>query len=597
MLAVHSRLFSIGLAAAFLLSPLASAAQDRVIPLPPAGTSSARLGQIETAYVQTLFREQPSSATQAGIHSEDALLPNLSAAGFARRAATARRELAELDALDNPGSAGSPAETLSAEDRVDVGIMRSALQRELLDDETEQRWRHAPAMYTSAASYAVYGLFSRDFAPLAERARSTIARERAISALLAAGKANVTTVDATTALIAKADIAGAVSFFQTSVPEAFAKLDDPALRAQLTAANAVAVAALQDYAAFMNAGPLVHPSGTYAIGAQSYATRLALQEGRAIPLDVYERVGQQALDQTKAAFVATARGIDPSKPAYDVYQALSRSHPSSDALLSTAQNLLGQLRAFVVAKHLVTLPAEFDVQVRETPIFGRQTSFASMNTPGAFEHVATQAYYYVTPADPAWTPQQQEEHLGFYNTYAFPIVSAHEVMPGHYVNFVLHKAQHLSLVRAISGNASYSEGWAHYDEQMMVDEGWGNGDPRVRLAQLQNALQREARYLVGLREHTAGMTVDEATRFFQDNAFMPPIQARREALRGTQDPLYGYYTLGKLEILKLREDYRKKLGPAFTLQKFHDAFLAHGNPPIASVRQLLLGPDDDGKLL
>ncbi|MEA2663820.1 MAG: hypothetical protein QOI11_764, partial [Candidatus Eremiobacteraeota bacterium] len=419
----------------------------------------------------------------------------------------------------------------------------------------------------------------------------------AIPALLAAGKANVTTVDATTALIAKADIAGAVSFFRSTVPEAFAKLDDAALRAQLAQANTAAVTALQDYAAFMNGGPLAHPSGTYAIGAKSYATRLALQEGRAIPLDVYERVGQQALDQTKAAFVTTARAIDPSKAPYDVYQDLSRAHPSNDALLSTAQNLLGQLRAFVIAKHLVTLPAEFDVQVRETPVFSRQISFASMSTPGAFEHVATQAYYYVTPAEPAWTPQQREEHLGFYNAYAFPVVSAHEVMPGHYVNFVLHKSERLSLVRAISGNPSYSEGWAHYDEQMMVDEGWGNGDPRVRLAQLQNALQREARYLVGLREHTGSMTVDEAARFFRDNAFMPPTQARREALRGTQDPLYGYYTLGKLEILKLREDYRRKLGPAFTLQKFHDAFLAHGNPPIASVRQLLLGPDDDGKLL
>lgn len=581
------------MAAVLLLAPVASTAQTGAspdagaMPLPPPGTASARLGALETAYVQNLFREQPSSATQAGIHTEDGRLPDLSAAGYARRIATAHRLLAELDALD----------ALGDEDRVDVGIMRSALRREVLDDETEQRWRHDPAMYTSTASYAVYGLFSREFAPLAERARSTIARERAIPALLAAGKANVTTVDATSALIAKADIAGAVSFFRTTVPEAFSALGDPALRAQLAAANAGAVAALQDYAAFMSAGPLAHPSGTYAIGAESYATRLALQEGRAIPLDLYERVGQSALDTTKADFIATARAIDPAKSPYDVYQGLSRSHPSSAALLSTAQNLLGRLRAFVIAKHLVTLPAEFDVQVRETPVFGRQTSFASMNTPGAFEHVATQAYYYVTPADPAWTPQQREEHLGFYNTFAFPIVSAHEVMPGHYVNFVLHKSEKLSLVRAISGNASYSEGWAHYDEQMMVDAGWGDGDPRVRLAQLEAALQREARYLVGLREHTQGMTVDQATRFFQDNAFMPEIQARREALRGTQDPLYGYYTLGKLEILKLRDDYRKKLGAAFTLQKFHDAFLAHGNPPIAAVRQLLLGRDDDGKLL
>ena len=335
----------------------------------------------------------------------------------------------------------------------------------------------------------------------------------------------------------------------------------------------------------MNAGPLAHPSGTYAIGAASYARRLELQEGRAIPLDLYERVGARALAATKAEFVATAAKIDPAKTPAQVYADLGKQHPAADKLLATAQDELAALRAFVERKHLVTLAPEFDVRVRETPLFNRQTSFASMNTPGAFEKVATQAYYYISPPEPTWTPAQQEQHLSFFNDFALPIVSAHEVMPGHYVNFVLHKYEKLSLVRALSGNPSYSEGWAHYDEQMMVDEGWGDGDPRVRLAQLALALQREARYLVGLREHTQGMTVDQGTAFFVDNAFMPEIAARREALRGTQDPLYGYYTLGKLEILKLRDDYRKKLGAAYTLQKFHDAFLAHGNPPIGDRAQ------------
>jgi len=170
-------------------------------------------------------------------------------------------------------------------------------------------------------------------------------------------------------------------------------------------------------------------------------------------------------------------------------------------------------------------------------------------------------------------------------------------MPGHYVNFVLHKTQGLSMVRALSGNPSYSEGWAHYCEQMMVDSGWGNGDPKVRLSQLQLALQREARYIIGLREHTQGMSVEQAAAFFHDNTFYGEAPSQREALRGTQDPLYGYYTLGKLEILKLRADYKKKMGASFSLQAFHDAFLAHGNPPIAVVRQILLGKDDDGLLL
>jgi uncharacterized protein (DUF885 family) len=585
------RVFAAALALAMLpVAPSASFAQAGIA-LPPAGTASPRLAALETSYVQQALRDQPAFATQAGIHAYDELLPDLSADGFANRIAAAHRALNELDVLERSG------EKLTDEDAADVAIMRAALDRRLLDDEQEQRWKHDSSVYTSTASYGVYGLFSREFAPLAERARSTIARERAIPALLAAGTANMTTVDATSAELAKADIAGTIAFFQSVVPAAFAALDDAALKQQLADANAATLAALREYQRAMTAGPLAHPSGSFAIGPASFERRLALQEGRAIPLATYESVGRAALEQTKAAFIATAAKIDPARTPAQVYGDLGSHHPAADKLVETAQSQLAALRAFVQRKHLVTLPPEFDVRVRETPSFNRQTSFASMNTPGPFERVATQAYYYVTPPDPAWTPAQQEQHLAFYNDFFLPIVSAHEVMPGHYVNFVLHKFQKLSLVRALAGNPSYSEGWAHYDEQMVVDEGWGDGDPRVRLAQLQAALQREARYLVGLREHTQGMTVDEGTRFFQDNAFMSEIAARREALRGTQDPLYGYYTLGKLEILKLRDDYRKKLGGAYTLQKFHDAFLAHGNPPIAVVRKLLLGADDDGKLL
>jgi uncharacterized protein (DUF885 family) len=347
----------------------------------------------------------------------------------------------------------------------------------------------------------------------------------------------------------------------------------------------------------MAAGPFAHPSGTYAIGPKVYEERLTLQELIPIPLSQYERVGEAALAATKAQFVATAKQIDPNKSAQDVAAEIGADHPAADQLLSTAQADLDQLRAFVIAHHIVTLPPEFDIKVQPTPVFARQTTFASMDAPGPLERVATQAYYNVTPVEPDWTPARAESHLSFFNNYYRPIVSAHEVMPGHYVNFTLNHHEKLSLIRQLLSSPSYAEGWAHYDEQMMVDEGWGNGNPKVRLAQLQGALLREARYLVGLREHTQGMTVDQATKFFEDNTFTGAEPAHREALRGTQDPLYGYYTLGKLELLKLRDDYRRKLGKAFTLQGFHDAFLAHGDPPIAITRKELLGKSDDGKLL
>ncbi|MFN2459623.1 MAG: DUF885 domain-containing protein [Candidatus Velthaea sp.] len=527
--------------------------------------------------------------TGAGFHAYDDRLPDVSAAAYAQRIARSKRGVAELDRLDTS--------KYSLDDRADVAIMRAAFESELLADQQLEQWRHNPGRYTSAASNAIYGIFSREFAPLPVRMRSAVARERAIPALLAAGRANTTTVDPTTAQLALTNMRGAVAFFRTTVPAAFASVSDAALQADFKSANDATVAALEAYVADMQAGPLAHPSGTYAIGAPAFARRLQLQEGRAIPLEQYERVGVAALERTKADFIATAKQIDPAQSPAAVYEALGREHPAAADLLPTAQRELASLRAFVESHHLVTLPAENDVRVAETPVFDRQTSLASMNTPGAFETVATQAYYYVTPVDAAWSDAQKEQHLAFYNRYAFPIISAHEVMPGHYVNFVLHKTEKLSLVRALSGNPSYSEGWAHYCEQMMVDEGLGGGDPKTRLAQLGLALQREARYLVGLREHTQGMTVDDGTKFFVDNAFLPEIVARREALRGTADPLYGYYTLGKLEILKLRDDYKKKLGSAYTLQKFHDALLAHGNPPLAIVRQFLLGADNDGKVL
>jgi uncharacterized protein (DUF885 family) len=203
----------------------------------------------------------------------------------------------------------------------------------------------------------------------------------------------------------------------------------------------------------------------------------------------------------------------------------------------------------------------------------------------------------VTPADPTWTKQQTDEHLRFYNRYQTMVLSSHETYPGHYVNYLFNKQDHLSLTRELEWNVAFGEGWAHYSEQMMVDEGLGNGDPRYRLAQLTGALLRDGRYVVGIKEHTQGMTIDQATTFLMDNSFLGREPAYREAVRGTDDPLFGYYTLGKLMLLDLRDDYKAKMGSDYRLAAFHDAVLSHGDPPIYFLRKLLLGPGDRGPLL
>jgi hypothetical protein len=427
--------------------------------------------------------------------------------------------------------------------------------------------------------------------------RSVVAREHEIPALLDAGRDNITSVDATTAQLARADIAGAVDFFTNVVPPALAPVKDAGLQSAFRASNAATIAALRAYASALDAGAFAHPSGTYAIGAAVFAQKLKIQELTPLPLATYESAGEAALAQTRADFVAAAKRIDPNAAPESVAASLRERHPAAGALLAKAKSDLARLRAFVVEHDIITLPPDDDVTVAETPAFARQTTFASLDAPGPLEIKATRAYYFVTPVDPSWDAERQDEHLGFFNDYAFPIISAHEVMPGHYVNFALDRNEKLSPIRRLLPSTSFAEGWAHYDEQMLVDEGWGGGDPRVRLAQLQLALLRECRYLVGLREHTQNMSVDDGTAFFEKNAFLAHEPARREALRGTQDPLYGYYTLGKLELLKLRSDFAKVAGSHYRLESFHDELLAHGDPPIAIVRKIVLGADDDGKIL
>ena len=295
--------------------------------------------------------------------------------------------------------------------------------------------------------------------------------------------------------------------------------------------------------------------------------------------------------------VATAKAIDPHATTQQVLARLYRVHPDSAHLLAAAQGDLVKLRAFVVAHHIIDLPPDADITVTPTPEFERATTEASMDSPGPLERVAKQAYYNVTPVNPKDSPKDQELYLQAFNDYERPIISAHEVYPGHFVNFTIDRHLPLTLCEKLLTATSFVEGWAHYDEQMMVDEGWGNGDPRVRLMQLREAIWRNARFVAGVKMHTQGMTVAQAVTFFEQEAFLDPASARAEAKRGTQDATYGYYTLGKLEILKLRADYKRKLGSAFTLARFHHDLLQYGDPAIPLLRPLLLGADDDGKIL
>lgn len=507
---------------------------------------------------------------------------------MARRIARDKAALAACDALD--------PETLSARVALDRTLFALNLHDELLFDETLRWWRHRPSVYLDVISGGIFALVSRAYAPAVVRMRAAIARENAVSRVVAEAESNLAGVDATSAELAAGDAFGTAAFVEDTVPQAFAGAGTAADRAALRRSTVRARDALRGFGGFLKR-LVAHPGGTYAIGSAAYRARLRYEEGVDMPLDAYLAVGERAFARTRAELIATAARIDPHATPQAVIARLERQHPDAAHLIPAAERDLVELRRFVVARRLVDLPADADVHVTETPVFLRATTVASMDAPGPLEPHPGRAFYNVTPADPRDSRAAQDAYLATFNDFERPIVSAHEIYPGHFTEYAIHRPMALSLTEKLLRSTSFVEGWAHYDEALIVDEGWGNGDPRVRLMQLREAILRNARFVVGVRLHTAGMTIAQAERFFREQAFFDPVTARIEARRGTQDATYGYYTLGKLEILKLREDYRKKLGPDFTLAGFHTALLAYGAPPIPLLRPLLLGPDDDGKIL
>ena len=556
---------------------------------PPPGPVSgdAAVASIAKAYFAEAFRAAPVYATATGVHGYDASLGDNSAAAFAAAIARDHRTIDLLSAIDQASLSGRGA--------LDRAMLENTLRADLVQNETMERWKHKPDDYLQTASGGVFVLISRNFAPARVRLASVIAREEAIPKLFAQARANIVGTDRDTAQIAVDDAMGTVAFFQKTVPQAFAGVGDAATRARFRASTKLAADATRAYAAYVKRW-VAHPVGTYAIGAENYALRLRYEEAITMPLAEYLAVGEKALAKTRAEMVATAKRIDPKASVEQVLAKINHIHPTAANLIPASQADLVKLRAFIMRKHIIDLPSDADISVTLTPEFLRQTTVASMDAPGPLERVAKAAYYNVTPVDPRDTKKAQEAYLEVFNDFERPIVSAHEVYPGHYTNFIIDKHLPLTLIEKLTGATSFIEGWAHYDEQMMVDEGWGGGDPRVRIMQLKEAILRNARFVVGVKMHTQGMTVKQAQAVFRD-AFFDEADARIEARRGTQDATYGYYTLGKMEILKLREDYKKKLGSAFTLARFHKDLLQYGDPAIPLLRPLLLGADDDGKIL
>ena len=544
----------------------------------------ASFAKITDEFLAGFLAWRPQQGTELGLHEYDGRLTDYSRAsldGELRRLKLFRKKLGALDAAH-----------LSAPAHFDFVILQKEIDQEIFAFEDEHSFSQNPMTYAGAIQVNNY--IKRNFAPLENRVKSIIALERNAPQILAAAVANLDNSLPRPYVELAIEIAnGNAEFLGKDLVAALKDLPDRQLRSEFEAANELAISELRRFAAWLKLEKLPRSHNHYALGRQKYRKMLGHELIDLSPEKILE-IGLRELHREQQIFAETARKIDPRGQPIDVFKAIQKDHPTAESLLPDTRKNLEAIRQFVIDHRILTMASGVRARVEETPQFARATSFASMDTPGPFETKATEAYYYVTPVENDWTPQQKDEWLTAFNFYTTDVVSIHEAYPGHYAQFLAMNASGATRLEKIFGSYAFTEGWAHYCEQMLLDEGFGKspGDPlrgeKYRLAQSDEALLRLCRLCVSVKTHCEGMSVDEATKFFVDNCYYESKPARQEALRGTYDAGYLYYTLGKLQILKLREDYRRQEGAAFSLQKFHDELLRHGRPALRLLREVLL---------
>lgn len=538
-------------------------------------------------FLDAWYAFRPVQATADGIHRHDAVFAGYDRAGI-------EAEVARLTAAARTLEAMKPA-GLDSTRVVDRDILLSKIQAEILQLSKIRRWEKDPNFYLDMVMDGVYLLTARPFAPVEERLRSVVAREKAAGEVLGAALENVVNPPRVWTQVAIDQAKGGIEFFKTAVPAAFSDVTNAALRDELTASTAAVVRDLESYVGYLEQALLPAANGDWRLGEVDFQALLEYDEMCDIPVFRLERIGEDHLKALQLEAKTVAASIDPEKTPAELFRILSVDHPKPSDLVAAATATLENLRRFCIEKNIVTIPGDEKCTVMATPEFMRSYIFAALDSPGPFEKKGLPANYFVTPPDPSLSLLAQDDHMRMFNRYSLPIISMHEAWPGHYLQ-LLRNAETTSKVRKVFGSTSFSEGWGLYVEQMMLDEGWGDRDPKYRLFQVRLAMLRACRYLAAIRMHTGRMSQEEAVQFFMKEGLQERVDAEREARRGTLDPMYLSYQLGKLQLLKFRTDYQRHRGANYTLKEFHDRVLGEGSPPVKVLRRILI-PGDKGTLL
>lgn len=524
------------------------------------------------ALIEGYLALHPSFAVRQGRHEFDGRLPDWSKAGLQKQLEWLDAERSKLNAFES--------KRLTETQRFQRAYVQANLDAEVFSLRELRLPAKSPIYYlNSGLDPSAY--VNTPYAPVAQRAEAFIKYVEKVPAALAQLRDNLelplprTFID-----YSVVSYKGMAEFYRGDVLAAFADARDPELQSRLRAAIEPAAQALLELSGWFNAQTVFAEQG-YVLGPEHFRTMLALSEGVTTPLDELEAIGNADLQRNLDALSAACSVYLPKGTINACVDKLNEDKPEGGPVAG-ARSQLAELRSFVQKHDIVSIPGNEEAQVAEAPAYQRQNS-AYIDIPGPWEKNLP-SIYYISPPDPRWTPAEQEAYIPGKADLLF--TSVHEVWPGHFLQF-LHSNRASWRFGQLFVGYSFAEGWAHYAEELMVEEGIAEGAPALKIGQLSNALLRNVRFLCAIGLHTRGMTVAQCEQMFKDKAYQDPGNARQQASRGTYDPGYLNYTMGKLMIRKLRADWKAE-NPGRPLREFHDAFLKFGGPPIPLVRAQLL---------
>jgi uncharacterized protein (DUF885 family) len=546
-------------------------------PAPAAGPASeSGWHTFVDAFIEETMAARPGFAVNLGRHEFDGQVSDMSRAGIAAETARLKQALER--------ASGFRDVELNPAQRFERDYLVATIEGQLFWLEDAAWHERSPLPYLEQIDPEVY--LTRPYAPLAERMQAYTRLAQSVPRVLEQARANLRTPMPRTYAALGRDMAGNMAaFVRKDVPAIFAAVDDAALKTAMAEANEAAAAALDEMARWFTAEE-ARGTSDYALGPEMFSRMLAATERVTVPLDELERIAREDLERNRAALTKACAQIAPRRPLTACVAQVSDEKPAQGPVVR-ARAQLDEIEKFLTASELVTIPGPERATVEEAPPYNRWNA-AYISIPGTYEKDLPSVYY-IAPPDPKWSAAERKAYIPGEADLLF--ISVHEVWPGHFLQF-LHANRAPSKIGRMFVGYAFAEGWAHYTEEMMWDAGFTEGNPRAHVGQLLNALLRNARFLSAIGLHTKGMTVAESERLFREQAFQDPGNARQQAARGTFDPGYLNYTLGKLMIRKLRDDWTASRGGRDAWKQFHDTLLSYGGPPLPLVRAAMLAGSD-----